>query len=75
MNEFWKNKGVDILYIREISREMSRLKSFHCVFKFDNDQFGFRTKNVSFSKINLNQKVMERLASFDACNFQSARDV
>ena len=38
IREFCKNKGADLLCIREISREDSRLKSLHCVFKFDNDQ-------------------------------------
>ena len=48
----FKNKGVELLCIREISREESRLKSFHCVFIFDNDQDespNFWPKNVSFS--------------------------
>ena len=54
-----KKKGVDILCIREISGYKSRLKSFHCVFKFDNDQVespDFWPENVSFSRFYLNQK-------------------
>ena len=38
IRESCKNKGVDLLCIREISREESCLKSFYCVFKFDNDR-------------------------------------
>ena len=46
-----KNKGVDLLCIREISREKFRLKPFHFVFKFDTDQVEYTNlgpKNVSF---------------------------
>ena len=63
-----KNKGVDILCIREMSRDESRLKSFHCVFKFYNDQAespNFWPENASFSQFYLNQKLREWLASFD----------
>ena len=38
ITEYCNKKGVDILCIREISRDESRLKSFHCVFKYENDQ-------------------------------------
>ena len=38
ITEYYKKNGVDILCIREISRDESRLKSFPCVLKFDNDQ-------------------------------------
>ena len=38
ITEYCKKKGVDILCIREISRDESRMKSLNCVFKFDNDQ-------------------------------------
>ena len=38
IREYCKNKGADLLCVREISREDSLLKSFQCVFKFDNDQ-------------------------------------
>ena len=68
LREYCKSKGADLLCIREISREDSRLKSFHCVFKFDNDQIqspDFWPEIVSFSRFNLNQKAREWLASFD----------
>ena len=51
--EYCKKKEVDILLIREISGDESRLKSFHSVFKFDNDQvasLNFWSENVSFSQ-------------------------
>ena len=70
IKDYCKNKGVDLLCIRVISREEARLKSFHCVFKFDNDQFespDFWPENVSFSRFYLNQKAREWLASFDTC--------
>ena len=44
ITEFCKKKGFDILCIREVSRDESRLKCFqfdkfdNSVFKFDNDQ-------------------------------------
>ena len=68
LKDYCKNKGGDLLCIRVISREESRLKSFHCVFKFDNEQVeypDFWPENVSFSKFYLNQKAREWLASFD----------
>ena len=54
ITECFRKKGVDILCIREISRDVFRLKTFHCVFKFDNDQIespDFWPKNVSFCTI------------------------
>ena len=79
LREYCKSKGADLLCIREISREDSRLKSFHCVFKFDNDQFqspDFWPEIVSFSRFNLNQKAREWLASFDTwlSNFKTVND-
>ena len=79
IRDFWKNKGADLLCIREISREEPRLKSFHCVFKFDNDQVeppDFWPKNFSFSRFYLNQKAREMLASFDTwlSNFKSVNN-
>ena len=74
-----KKKGVDIQCIREISRDEPRLKSFHCVFKFENDVFKFVFSNL-IRKLNLqisgpkmfhfhhfgfNQNAREWLASFD----------
>ena len=47
------NTAADLLCIREISREDSHLKSFHCVFNFDNDlveSHNFWPKKVSFSR-------------------------
>ena len=54
--------------IREMSREESRQRPFHCVFKFDNDQVespDFWPENFSLSQFYLNQKDREWLASFD----------
>ena len=68
IREYCKNKGADLLCIREISREDSRLKPFHCVFKFDNDQAespDFWPENDSFSQFYSNQKAREWLASCD----------
>ena len=67
IREYCKKKGVDLLCIREICNE-SRLKSFHCVFKFDNDQVDspdLWPENVSFLRFYLNQKARKWLASFD----------
>ena len=68
ITEYCKKKGVDILCIREISKDGSRLKSFRCVLKLDNDQVespDFWPENVSFSHFYSNQKAREWLASFD----------
>ena len=68
IEEYCQIKLADLLCIREISREDSRLKSFYCVFKFDNDQVespDFWPENVSFSRFYLNQKARDWLASFD----------
>ena len=67
ITEICKKKGFDILWICEVSRVESRLKCFHCVFKFDNDQVespDFCPENVSFSQFCLNRKAREWLASF-----------
>ena len=79
IREYCKNKVADLLCIREIYREDSLLKSFHCVFKFDNDQVeshDFWPENVSFSRFFLNQKAREWLASFDIglSNFETIND-
>ena len=49
------------------------LKSFHCVFKFDNDQVespNFCLEDVSFSWIYFNRRAREWLASFDTCLYK-----
>ena len=61
-----------------MSREGSRLKSFHCVFKFNNDQVEspeFWPENVSFLRFYLNQKARERLASSKIRNLIKANDL
>ena len=59
-SQYCKNKGADLLCIREIS--------FNCVFKSDNDQVespDFWPEIDSFSQFYLTQKPREWLASFD----------
>ena len=75
---YCKNKGVDLLCIREIFKEY-RLKSFHCAFKFDNGQVespDIWPETVSFSRFSLNQKAREWLDAFDTglYNLKSAND-
>ena len=68
IKEYYQNKAVGLLYIRELSRDESGLKSFHCFFLYSIlTKFFLQnsdSKMIVFT-IFLNQKTREWLAAFD----------
>ena len=68
MEEMCTENDVELFHIRQISASEAHLKSFHCLFKFDEEKIEllfFWPKNITGSRFYLNEATRDWLDHVD----------
>ena len=68
MEEYCAEINVELFHIRQFAKSEAQLKSFHCVFKFDEEKIelpDFWPENVTVSRFYLNEAARDWLKSVD----------